>query len=123
MVPLILASIKFMPFYFAANCKGHNFFGLTPWYQYLDLDANCNVVSFKFPDDILPVGLAILEILLRVAGLVAVIMIIVGGFEYVRSGGESNKVEKAKNTILFAVIGLVVVIVARALVALVINAL
>ncbi len=56
-----------------------------------------------------------------ITGVAAVIAIIIGGFEYVRSSGDSSKVNKAKNTILFAVIGLVVVVVARSVVALVIG--
>lgn len=58
----------------------------------------------------------IADIFALITGVAAVIVIIVGGFEYVRSGGESAKVNKAKNTILFAIIGLVVVVVARSLV-------
>ena len=56
-----------------------------------------------------------------ITGFAAIVMIIIGGFEYVRSGGESAKIDKAKNTILFSVIGLVVVVLARAIVALVIS--
>lgn len=42
-------------------------------------------------------------------GLVAVFMIILGGFKYITSGGESTGVTAAKNTILYAIIGLVIV--------------
>ena len=65
----------------------------------------------------------IANIIALMTGIAAVIVIMVGGFEYVRSGGDSSKVNKAKNTILFAVIGLVIVVVARTLVALAIDAL
>lgn len=58
----------------------------------------------------------IANIFALLSGVAAVVVIIVGGFEYVRSGGESAKVNKAKNTILFAIIGLVVIVVARSLV-------
>jgi len=51
-----------------------------------------------------------------VVGLTAVIMIIVGGFKYVTSAGDSSKVTSAKNTILYAVIGLVVVALAQVIV-------
>lgn len=44
-----------------------------------------------------------------VVGIIAVIMIIVGGFKYITSGGESNNVSSAKNTILFAIVGLIIV--------------
>jgi hypothetical protein len=44
-----------------------------------------------------------------VVGVVAVIMIIIAGFKYITSGGDSGNVTSAKNTILYAIIGLVVV--------------
>ena len=63
----------------------------------------------------------IANIFALVTGVAAVILIIIGGFEYVRSGGDSSKISKAKNTILFAIIGLVIVVLARSIVALMIN--
>lgn len=49
-----------------------------------------------------------------IAGVVTVIMVIVGGLNYVTSSGDSSKTAKAKNTILYAVIGIVVIIFAFA---------
>lgn len=63
----------------------------------------------------------IANIFALVTGIAAIVLIIVGGFEYVRSNGESSKISKAKNTILFAVIGLIVVVVARSIVFLVVS--
>ncbi len=63
----------------------------------------------------------IANIIAFIAGVAAIVVIMVGGFEYVRSGGESSKVSKAKNTILFAVVGLIVVVLARAAVSLAIT--
>lgn len=65
----------------------------------------------------------IANIFALITGIAAVVFILIGGFEYIRSGGESSKINKAKNTILFAVIGLIIVLVARGIVALVIGAL
>ncbi len=42
-------------------------------------------------------------------GVIAVVMIIVGGFRYITSGGDSGNVSTAKNTILYAIVGLVIV--------------
>jgi hypothetical protein len=50
-----------------------------------------------------------------VAGIIAVIVIIVAGYMYVVSAGDSAAVTKAKNAILYAVIGLVVIILAFAI--------
>lgn len=58
----------------------------------------------------------IVNILLFVVGIVAVIMIIIGGLMYVVSGGDAGSVTKAKNTILYSVIGLLIAILAYAIV-------
>ena len=58
----------------------------------------------------------IINVLLFVLGAIAVIMIIIGGFRYVLSAGESSAITAAKNTIFYAVIGLVVAILAFAIV-------
>lgn len=54
----------------------------------------------------------VVNTLLFIIGAVSVIMLIFGGFRYVTSGGDSNAVTSAKNTILYAVIGLVVALLA-----------
>lgn len=56
---------------------------------------------------------------LAIAGIVTVIFIIVGGIQYVTSNGEPQSVSRAKDTILYAIIGLVVVMSAFVIVRLV----
>jgi hypothetical protein len=51
----------------------------------------------------------VVNILSVIVGVLAVIMIIYAGFRYVTSGGREDAVKGAKNTILYAIIGLVVV--------------
>jgi hypothetical protein len=51
-----------------------------------------------------------------VVGAVSVIMIIIGGFRYIISGGDSSGVSGAKNTILYAIVGLVIVIFAQVII-------
>jgi len=63
----------------------------------------------------------IVNLLSLVIGAVAVIMIIYGGFRYITSGGESNGVSSAKNTLIYAIIGLVIVVLAQIIVHFVIN--
>jgi hypothetical protein len=58
----------------------------------------------------------IVNLLTAIVGIVAVIMIIVGGFRYITSGGNDTSVTSAKNTILYAIIGLVVVALAQIIV-------
>ena len=59
----------------------------------------------------------VVDVLSIIVGAASVIMIIIGGFRYVISGGDSNGVQGAKNTILYAIIGLVVVLFAQVIVA------
>jgi hypothetical protein len=63
----------------------------------------------------------IINIFSVVVGIVAVIMIIVGGFRYITSGGDSGNVTGAKNTILYAIVGLVIVALAQFIVKFVLN--
>jgi len=65
----------------------------------------------------------VVDILLFIIGIVAVIMLILGGIRYTVSGGEAKAVESAKNTILYAIIGIVVAFLAYAVVHWVIGSL
>lgn len=56
-----------------------------------------------------------------ITGIAAVIAILIGSFEYIISAGDSAKVNTAKNVILYAVIGIVVVVMAQVLVRFVIG--
>ena len=61
--------------------------------------------------------------ILYIVGIIAVIMLIFGGIKYVISGGDAKKVTDAKNTVLYAIIGLVIAFLAYAIVNFVIMAL
>lgn len=56
-----------------------------------------------------------------VVGVAAVIMILVGGFKYITSGGDSANTASAKSTILYAVVGLIIVVLAQVIVRFVIS--
>jgi ABC-type Fe3+ transport system permease subunit len=58
----------------------------------------------------------IVNILLFLLGAIAVVMIVIGGIRYATSNGEQSAITSAKNTILYAVIGLIVAIMAYAIV-------
>ena len=80
--------------------------------------AGCNSISAdSFPNLII----GILNGVITFAGLVAVIFIIIGGVNYMTSSGDAGKVKKAKDTILYACIGLVICVLAFAIVNFVIN--
>jgi hypothetical protein len=59
---------------------------------------------------------AVVNILSIVVGILAVIMIIFGGFRYITSAGDSGKITNAKNTIIYALVGLIIVVLAQAIV-------
>jgi hypothetical protein len=56
-----------------------------------------------------------------IVGVVSIIMIIYGGFRYITSGGDSGRVGNAKNTLIYAVVGLVIVALAQLIVHFVLN--
>ena len=113
---------------FAAPCAKPTFFGLIPWYQYLSLNSGCDVTAFDAKDGtvtnvigaqspFLLIGLAIVDDLLRIAALVAVGFVITGGIKYVTSQGSPDATSNAQQTILNALIGLVLAVIAATLVA------
>jgi len=129
------------------GCKS-SFFGLEPWFEFLDTystnstnstnNNKCNVCftlisnssqttnshcSGQKQNSLILVVMAIIDDLLRVAGLVSVAFIIVAGFQYVTSQGNPEKAAKAQQTILFALIGLVIAISAIVLVTYIGNSL
>jgi uncharacterized membrane protein len=63
----------------------------------------------------------IVNVLLYVLGAIAVIMIVIGAIRYVVSGGDNSAVTGAKNTILYAVVGLIIAILAYAIVNFVVS--
>lgn len=65
----------------------------------------------------------ITNILLFIIGAIAVIMLVIGGIRYTTSNGDSNSVSAAKNTILYAIIGIIVAILAYAIVNFVVGGL
>lgn len=62
------------------------------------------------------------NIVLYIVGFISVIMLIWGGIRYIISGGDSKKITDAKNTILYAILGLIIVFFAYAIVNFVLNA-
>jgi hypothetical protein len=63
----------------------------------------------------------ITNILIFIVGAISVIMLVIGGVRYTVSGGDSSAVTGAKNTILYAIVGIIVSILAYAVVNFVIS--
>lgn len=72
--------------------------------------------------DLITSVVTIVNIFLILAGLVAAIFLVIGGVQYIISRGDDDAVEKAKNTILYAIIGLVVIGLSAAIVNFVVGA-
>jgi hypothetical protein len=121
---MISSILSFAPSIFAAvpaNCK-QDFFGLPAWYEYLQLDpATCEVINFELlgtgtNSGLILIALAIVEMMLRIAGVVAVAFVIWGGFTFITSQAEPDKLAQAKHTITNALIGLVIALLATSIV-------
>ena len=75
--------------------------------------GTCDAPTGPTPQKLIRTALNLLSL---VAGVIAVIMLIVGGLKYITSGGDSNAAASARNTILYAIVGIVVVAFAQVIV-------
>ena len=103
---------------FGAACTEPTFFGLPTWYHYLVLagkmqtDPNtgrCEFVSLSKGfqvSDLALIGLAVVDILLRVSAFIAIAYVMYGGFRLITAQGEPDGVKRAQQTIWNALIGL-----------------
>lgn len=121
-----------------------DFLGLKPWFAYLPASSfdqtvdsydsgtqtySCSITNFSlFGDsatgkksDLLPVFLVVIDDLMRIIGLVAVAYVIIGGIQYVTSQGEPDRTKHAQETIINALIGLAIAIVAASVVSFIGN--
>lgn len=103
---------------FAAACQTKGITIIPSWYKYIDgeqVQGRCEL-KFRFPDDIGAILLALIEILLRIGAIVAVAFVIYGGFLYITSQGEPDKALQARTTIINALVGLMIAILATGIV-------
>jgi hypothetical protein len=78
--------------------------------------VGANSVSNGQTDDLTGTVNSIINVVIFVIGFVAVAMVILGGVQYSTSSGDSAKVKKAKDTIMYGIIGLIIAILAFAIV-------
>lgn len=90
-------------------------------YQPCNATTATSAVCASQGDSITTIIHNIINTILFILGAVSVIMIIIGGFKYVVSGGDQAGITSAKNTILYAVVGLVVAFASFAIVSLVVT--
>ncbi len=76
-------------------------------------NTGCDLATGSGPSDLQSIARKVVNFLSVIVGVIAVIMIIVGGFRYITSGGDSNRVGGAKNTLIYAIVGLIIVALAQ----------
>lgn len=81
--------------------------------SYTNSIAECNIEN---DTSLMDTVKTIINVIIGLIGLASVAFIIYGGFQYITSAGDAAKVKRAKDTILYSVIGLVVAILAFAIV-------
>lgn len=103
---------------FGAACDSH-FFGIPTWYKYLkSAGERGNECAPKLTsiNDIWLIALAGVEILLRIAVIVAIIYVVIGGFRLMTSEGNPDKTVQGRKTVIDGLIGLVIAIVATGMI-------
>ncbi len=83
--------------------------------------GDCGITAGSGGEKLTAIIRTIINIISVIVGVVAVVMIVVGGLKYITSGGESSNVSSAKNTIIYAIIGLVIVALAQFIVRFVLD--
>jgi hypothetical protein len=93
-----------------------SFLEFPPWNRGLKCDqkdddpSQISTVIESIPTFVWTVALNALDILLRIAGILAVVMLIVNGYQYLTSAGAPEKISKAKTGLLKAVVGLAIAV-------------
>lgn len=82
----------------------------------LAVGVNVNKVGNNTDSDLSTSIVPIINAVIGILGLVCVVVMIIGGVNYMTSAGDAGKVKKGKDTILYGLIGLVVCVLAFALV-------
>lgn len=106
----------FMTYLADTNCA-KRFLGFVPWNYYLQMDPNnaCQITNFHLlggNSSLLLIGLAILDDLFQLAGVLAVAFIVYSGFQFVLSQGAPDEAAKARTTAINALVGLGISLVA-----------
>jgi len=104
-------SLLLSKFSFAAACSKTFFFFLPTWYEYLkpgtDELGQCSPV-FHPPGDVFAIGLAVLDMLLRLAGFIAFLSLLIAGIEYVVAAGSPEKITNARKRAINSLVGMAI---------------
>lgn len=105
--------------FFCVNVVSTSVYAVDPGFA--KCDGNDTAICKTNPNLIGGILGQVISILLFFAGTIAVIMIIVGGLRYITSDGDAGKASQAKNTIIYAIVGLVVAIMSYGIVAFIVG--
>ena len=119
----------------AAGSCSKSFLGLKTWFAYFPdnwfkmsgdknvcaLNNNFGLLPKSGPSGLLLIALAILDDLIRIVALVAVGFVIYGGIQYITSQGSPDATKRAQQTIINALIGLAIALIAVAIVSFIGN--
>lgn len=122
MLPIYLARLA-LPFFAnigdACKLPAHNLFFLPPWWEYIPTQINdigdC-APHVVLPDGLWLVGLAVIDILLRIVAFLALISIFIASVEYIIAIGNPEKITNARKRIINALVGIAIAFVAVAIV-------
>jgi hypothetical protein len=115
--------------YQVQDLNKNNFFFLDHWWKYLKLQqdalGNCvpTVDIWNHPNDLWLIGLAVLDSLLKIAGFVAVISIIIAGAQLITAEGSPDKAVNARNRLVNSLVGVAIAVSATAFVSFLGNSL
>ena len=102
------------------------FFGFPHWWKYIkngnyDGVGNCTP-TVQFPQGVWAIAFAVVDMLLYLAGIVAVVSIVIAGVSYITAAGNADTITSARKRIVNSLIGLAIVLVASAVVGFIGNA-
>jgi K+-transporting ATPase A subunit len=102
---------------FAAACEKGSFFDFPTWHKYLKHDSTFCNPKIENINDFWLILLALIDILLRLGVILAIIFVIYGAVKLIDSRAQPDKLNNARDTIMDALIGLAIALVATTAVA------
>ncbi len=123
---IIIATLAFsvpvlLPATSLAACSSNITSGIESGIQATGSSTSSGCSGTTIQNGIASIAKTVVNVMSVIVGVIAVIMIIYAGFKYITSGGESNGVTSAKNSLIYAIVGLVIVALAQIIVHLVLN--
>jgi hypothetical protein len=101
------------------------FLGFPNWNSGLTCDVGANgqpyTVIDSIPTFIWTIVLNVIDILMRIAGMIAVVMLLFNGFQYMTSGGQADKIAAAKKGLLQAIVGLLITVMAVSIIGFIVG--